>query len=80
MNPYRISFYDKNALDPQDRDQIQRTIVNAESEQKAIDIFSFTNCEVISVELLVSVQAFTFADYKADYQERNDLYVMGNGG
>ena len=25
-------------------------------------------------------QALTFADYKADYQERNDLYVMGNGG
>jgi hypothetical protein len=81
MNSYRVSFYDKNAIDSRDRDSIQRSCINAESETQAREIFSVTNCEVISVELVVvNYGLFTDDEIKADYQERNDLYCMGNGG
>jgi hypothetical protein len=36
-----------------------------------------------AIESIIEIQdggVFSFADYKADYQERNDLYIMGNGG
>lgn len=113
MNQYRISFYDYNAIDPRDRDQIQRTIVNAKDEAEAREIFSFTNCEVVSLEIVAvivsipsdeddttgysfkgkitniklhdhaltmdEIKAEYYTDYGRDYQEHNDLYIVGNG-
>lgn len=51
MNQYKVKFCDRNAIDPRDRETIQYSLINAETEAEARDIFECTNCEVISVEL-----------------------------
>ena len=84
MNKYTVRYYDRNAIDPQERDQIKRAIVNAESDVEAASIMESCDCEVIDVEMVVEknmeeIKADYFDDYGADYQERNDLYGMGMG-
>lgn len=51
MNKYKVSFTNRNTLDPRDADTIQHETVTAPDEQTARDMFAVSGCEVVSVEL-----------------------------
>ena len=51
---YIVRYYDRNPYDPEDRFQINREIVYAESKEQVEDIMVVVGKEVIDVEEVVS--------------------------